>query len=77
MSTFPRQPSHLQLDLAVVAVSIVVLVAESADAGFLKVLTVLRAVRPLRMLSRSQSMLMVFHTLVRSLASMGNVTGGS
>jgi len=60
----------------VVTVSIVLLLAESLNARFLKALRVLRAVRPLRMLTRSQSMLMVFHTLVRSLAAMGNVTGG-
>ena len=67
----------MQLDLAVVAVSAVVLVAETAQAKFLKVLRVLRAVRPLRVLARSQQMLMVSRTLLRSLASMGHVTGGS
>ncbi|KAL4420689.1 hypothetical protein ABPG75_010345 [Micractinium tetrahymenae] len=65
-----------KLDLGVLVVSAVVLGLQSAVpmAHFLQVLRVLRAVRPLRMLSRSQSMLMVFHTLVRSLAAMGNVT---
>lgn len=97
--------------------SVVVLIAESANARFLKALRVLRATRPLRVLTRSQSMLMVgagacrcaeggawrqacrtngvhastrgfwcrppsnaphlqvFHTLIRSLAEMANVTG--
>lgn len=35
------------------------LIAESANARFLKALRVLRATRPLRVLTRSQSMLMV------------------
>lgn len=42
-----------------VVVSIVVLIAESANARFLKALRVLRATRPLRVLTRIQSMLMV------------------
>ena len=69
------RPSNPQLDLTVVVVSAVVLVAESANWRFLKGLRVLRATRPLRVLTRSQSMLMVFHTLVRSLAEMANATG--
>lgn len=112
MPTSPLLSSCPQLDLAVVVVSAVVLIAESANARFLKALRVLRATRPLRVLTRSQSMLMVglgmvgraakslrckccanqpawpptqqpshcfpaqvFHTLVRSLAEMANVTG--
>ncbi|PRW21007.1 voltage-gated ion channel superfamily [Chlorella sorokiniana] len=63
-----------KLDLGVVVVSAIVLIAESANARFLKALRVLRATRPLRVLTRSQSMLMVFHTLIRSLAEMANVT---
>lgn len=43
----------------VVVVSAVTLIAESANARFLKALRVLRATRPLRVLTRSQSMLMV------------------
>lgn len=58
-----------------VSVSVFVLVAESLNVRFLKALRVLRAARPLRVLTRSQSMLMVFHTLVRSLSQMGHVTG--
>ena len=54
-----RPHSPLQLDLVVVVVSVVVLIAESANARFLKGLRVLRATRPLRVLTRSQSMLMV------------------
>ncbi|PSC71712.1 voltage-gated ion channel superfamily isoform A [Micractinium conductrix] len=63
-----------KLDLGVVSISVVLLIVESTGFRFLKALRVLRAVRPLRMLTRSRSMLMVFHTLVRSLAAMGNVT---
>jgi hypothetical protein len=95
----------VQVDFSVVIVSTVVLVAESMNARFLKALRVLRAIKPLRLLSnvcrllsqssfclmicvpskmhvtllcrvltRSMSMLLVFHTLTRSLMEMGNVT---
>lgn len=48
-------------------VSAAVLIAESANARFLKALRVLRATRPLRMLTRSQSMLMVRAVVHRQL----------
>ncbi|GAB4819675.1 hypothetical protein N2152v2_006721 [Parachlorella kessleri] len=63
-----------KVDFGVVVISTIVLIAESLNARFLKAFRALRAIKPLRVLTRSVSMLLVFHTLTRSLMAMGNVT---
>ncbi len=59
----------------IVVVSILIMAVEplTSNAGVLMALRVLRALKPLRMLTRSPGMRMVFKSLVQSLAAMANV----
>jgi len=65
-----------QLDFVIVVVSVLVLSLEKVltNAAAIQALHALRAIKPLRMLSRSKGMRMVFRSLVLSLAAMGNVS---
>ncbi len=49
-----------QVDLFIVAISIVVKLLESGELAFFKALRVLRAAKPLRALTRSAGMQLVF-----------------
>lgn len=58
----------------IVLSSVSVLVLESLDVNFVKTLRVLRAIKPLRVLTRSAGMLLVFRSVTLSLAAMANVS---
>ncbi len=64
------------LDLAIVAVSFLVLLAEVFPpfAG-LKALRVLRVLRPLRLLSRNEGMRLIITSLIKTLPAVSNVLG--
>lgn len=61
------------VDFMIVVISILLQVL-SSQAQFLKGLRVLRAFKPVRMLTRSAGMQLVLRSLILSLASIGNVT---
>eukprot|EP00798_Chlamydomonas_sp_ICE-L_P015920 gene15920-22054_t len=65
-----------KVDFAIVVISVMVLTLEAiaSDASAVQALRVLRAVKPLRMLTRSPGMRMVFKSLIMSLVAMGNVS---
>ncbi|GMH39581.1 hypothetical protein BSKO_07479 [Bryopsis sp. KO-2023] len=63
-----------QVDLLIVASSILVIVLESTHVQFVKGFRVLRAIKPLRALTRSAGMLLVFRSVTLSLAAMANVS---
>jgi SNF family Na+-dependent transporter len=64
------------VDLLIVTVSVLVLALEAVvkDASILMGLRVLRALKALRMLTRSAGMRIVFKSLMLSLAAMANVS---
>jgi hypothetical protein len=62
------------VDFLIVVISILLIAIESANVSFLKGLRVLRAFKPVRMLTRSAGMQLVMRSLLLSLASIGNVT---
>ncbi|KAK3093193.1 hypothetical protein FSP39_012483 [Pinctada imbricata] len=64
------------LDFVIVAISIVMLVAEAmgyGQVGALKVMRTLRALRPLRALSRMEGMRVVVNALIKAIPSIANV----
>jgi hypothetical protein len=63
------------VDLMIVVVSVLIMAVEplTSNAEVLMALRVLRALKPLRMLTRSPGMRMVFKSLVQSVAAMANV----
>lgn len=63
-----------QVDLVIVASSILVLVLESTSFNYVKGFRVLRAIKPLRALTRSAGMLLVFRSVTLSLKAMANVS---
>jgi hypothetical protein len=67
---------ELQVDFGIALVSLLALVLQmlTKNAQALMVLRALRAIKPIRMLTRSSGMRIVFRSLVLSLASMGSVT---
>ncbi|KAA6417024.1 MAG: voltage-gated ion channel superfamily, partial [Trebouxia sp. A1-2] len=64
------------LDFSIVVVSVVVLALDALlpSVQWLKGLRVLRALKPLRTLTRSPGMMLVFRSVTLSLASMANVS---
>jgi Ion transport protein len=64
----------VQLDVLIVATSLVLIAAESANLNAIKALRVLRAVKPLRMLSHSAGMLVVLKAVALSVAALANVS---
>jgi hypothetical protein len=64
------------IDFAIVVTSVLLLALESVadDIAFIKGLRVLRAAKPLRTLTRSKGMMLVFKSLSMSLMSMANVS---
>ena len=60
--------------MIIVLSSIMVLVLESVDLRLVKGLRVLRAIKPLRALTRSAGMQLVFRSVTLSLAAMANVS---
>lgn len=71
-----KQPNN-QLDFAIVVVSILSLILEAvlSSSSAMQGLRALRAIKPLRMLSRSAGMRMVLHSIFKSLAAMGESRG--
>ena len=65
-----------QVDFAIVVVSVLVIALEAllSSAAAIQGLRALRAIKPLRMLTRSAGMRMVFKSIAMSLAAMGNVS---
>ena len=71
-----KQLTH-QLDVVIVATSLILMGLEEVMGDELKVvrgLRVLRVVKPLRALTRSKGMLLILRSLALSLAAMGNVS---
>lgn len=64
------------MDFLIVCTSVLVmsLQAMSTDVSIASALRVLRAIKPLRLLTRSEGMRIVFKSLMLSLAAMGNVS---
>lgn len=67
-------PWSVQVDLVIVASSVLVLVLEGLSFHYVKGFRILRAIKPLRALTRSAGMLLVFRSLTLSLAAMANVS---
>jgi hypothetical protein len=61
------------LDFVVVVASVTNLAASALDIGWLKTLRVLRALRPLRMVSRNEGMKIICNALLLSIRSIANV----
>lgn len=65
----------MQLDALIVVTSVMLIAFESStDLGAVRVLRVLRAVKPLRTLTHSAGMLLVLKSVAQSVASMANVS---
>jgi hypothetical protein len=64
------------VDLMIVVVSVLIMVVEplTSNAEVLMALRVLRALKPLRMLTRSEEMRIVVKSLMLSVAAMANVS---
>lgn len=63
------------IDLCSVIASLVGLLVASADISFVRVLRLVRCLRPLRLISRNQGMKVVVEALIRSIGAILNVTG--
>lgn len=63
-----------QLDLFIVFISALLIGLDTTNVSFLKGLRVLRAMKPLRTLTRNKGMQLVFKAVTYSLASMANLT---
>ncbi|WIA28050.1 hypothetical protein OEZ86_010635 [Tetradesmus obliquus] len=63
-----------QVDFTIVVTSLVMLALDTMNLEIIKALRVLRAIKPLRALTRSAGMQLIFKSLTLSLAAMGNVS---
>lgn len=63
-----------KVDLLIVVISVLLLALDVAQIEAVKALRVLRAAKPLRALTRSAGMRLVFRSVTMSLASMANVS---
>ncbi|WIA07983.1 hypothetical protein OEZ85_007455 [Tetradesmus obliquus] len=63
-----------QVDFTIVVTSLVMLALDTMNLEIIKALRVLRAIKPLRVLTRSAGMQLIFKSLTLSLAAMGNVS---
>ncbi len=68
--------ASLQVDFAIVCISVLVLALQAitTNAQIATALRVLRAVKPLRLLTRSEGMRIVFKSVMLSMAAMANVS---
>ena len=73
VSAYFRELSN-QVDFIIVVVSIVLFTLENSSLSVIKGLRVLRALKPLRTLGRSQGMRVILRSVVYSLAAMGDVS---
>lgn len=62
-----------KLDFVVVSISVFSLALSSVDLGFLKALRAARVIRPLRLVTRSEGMMLVASSLLQSIPGMLNV----
>jgi len=62
-----------QLDFFIICVSVCSMLLSGFDLAFLKSLRTLRCIRPLRVLSRSESMMVVIRALITSIPGIANV----
>eukprot|EP00775_Hariotina_reticulata_P006841 gene6841-7059_t len=63
-----------QVDFLIMVSSLAMLFLDTLDLAVIKALRVLRAIKPLRALTRSAGMQLIFKSLTLSLAAMGNVS---
>jgi hypothetical protein len=61
------------MDFIIVAISIVSMAAKGVDLGFIKILRMLRLLRPLRMISRNPGLRIAVHSLINAVPDIGNV----
>jgi len=61
------------MDFIIVAFSLISIAAAGVDLGFIKILRMLRLLRPLRMISKNPGLRIAVHSLINAIPDIGNV----